>query len=493
MNALLVMPLAIPLVTGVLTLLARHRQPVQHGLSVLGSVGLLMASGTLAWHVQQGGVLVAEMGGWPAPLGIVLVVDGLSAAMLCAAALAGLAVVVYALGDLDSEHQEYGFHPLVHLLLMGVCGAFITGDLFNLYVWFEVLLIASFVLLVMGNTEAQLDGSVKYVAINMISSVAFLSAIGLLYGATGTLNMADVAGRVQEIGLRGTGLEAGIASLFLIGFGIKAALFPLFFWMPAAYHTPPTPVGAIFAGLLTKVGIYSLLRLFTLVFVPAGFTQTVLLWVAGFTMVVGVLGALVERDVQRFFAFLVVSAMGYMLMGLAFYTELGLSGAVFYAVQDIVVKTTLFLMTGVMIREAGARRLENMGGLYSRRPVLAFCFLVPAFSLAGFPPFPGFWGKITLLRAGFEAGYPVLVAVALVVGLLTLLAVAQFWARAFWQPAAEDTEGHAVPALMNVPVIGLAVLLLALGLYAGPLYDWSARAAVVLFEPAPYIQAVLGS
>jgi multicomponent Na+:H+ antiporter subunit D len=377
---------------------------------------------------------------------------------------------------------------------MGINGAFITGDIFNMYVWFEVLLIASFVLLVLGNAREQLAGAVKYVGINLVASASFLTAIALLYGLTGTLNLADLSGSMEPV--REAGLEPALAMLFLIGFGIKAALFPLYYWLPASYHTPPAPIAAIFAGLLTKVGIYSLLRVFSLLFPdPTGYTKAVLLVVAGATMLLGAFGALVQRHVLRLLAFLVISAMGYVVMGLGFFTTLGLAGAIFYVLQDIPVKTTLFLIGGLMKRHTGTNRLSDMGGLYQHRPLLATAFIVPAFSLAGIPPFPGFWGKLTLVRAGLEQEQWLIIGVALLVGLLTLLVVAQVWGRAFWQAGEEQrlhTEAWGARTLMNGPVVVLALALFALGCYAEPVYAFAHTAAVHLTDTGPYVQAVLG-
>lgn len=503
MQFLLVLPVVIPQATAILALLFRRRVVVQRAISLLGALGLLIASSVLLFEVWQGGIQATQMGGWAAPFGITLVADLLSAGLVLVTALVAVAVVLYSFDGLGADREKFGFHPLLHLLLMGVCGAFITGDIFNLYVWFEVLLIASFVLLVLGNEKPQLDGAVKYVGINLISSVSFLAAIGLLFGVTGTLNMADLSTTLSEMeGFRGSGLEAALASLFLIGFGIKAAIFPLYFWLPASYHTPPAVIGAVFAGLLTKVGIYSIVRLFTIVFAfPTGYTQWVLLVLAGLTMLVGVVGALVQRDLQRLLAFLVISAMGYILMGLAFYSEMGLAGTVFYTLQDVITKALLFLLAGLMVRATGVRTIDQMGGLYEHRPLLATIFIVPAFSLAGFPPFPGFWGKVALLRAGLEAEQWLLVAVALGVGLLTLLVVGQVWARAFWREApnevAEGEEASVVKVVwsraLDAPVVALALVLLALGLYARPLYGIAERAAAHLIDPSLYIQAVLGT
>ena len=493
MKTLLVLPIIIPQGTAVLALLLRQYRSLQRGVCVAGAAALLGSTGLLLVRVLQEGVQATQMGGWPAPFGITLVADPLSAGLLVVTSIVALAVVLYSIATLDEQREKFGYYPLLFLLLMGVDGAFITGDMFNLYVWFEVLLMASFVLLVLGNEEAQLDGAIKYVGINLVSSVAFLTAIGLLYGATGTLNMADLAGSLEP--LRGSGLEATLAALFLIAFGIKAAIFPLFFWLPASYHTPPAPVAAIFAGLLTKVGIYSLLRVFTLIFSePTGYTQTLILTLAGLTMLVGALGAIVQRNVQRLLAFLVVSAMGYIMMGLGLFTELGLTGAVFYVLQDVLVKAALFLLGGLMLRATGTAFLDQMGGLYRYRPLLAGLFLVPAFSLAGFPPFPGFWGKLVLIQAGLAAGRPVIVAVALVVGLITLLVVGQVWSQAFWRDSPKEADSPpAESKLSQLPVIGLVLLLLVIGLYAQPLYQIAEQATVVLFDAQLYVEAVLGA
>jgi len=494
MNTLLVLPIIVPAITGMLALLARESRSVQRVLSVLGTVVLFGVGGALVYQVQTHGILAVQMGGWPAPFGITLVVDYLSAGLVAVTGFVALAVAIYALVGIDEAREQFGFYTLFHLLLMGINGAFITGDIFNMYVWFEVLLIASFVLLVLGNERKQLDGAVKYVGINLVASASFLTAIGLLYGLTGTLNLADLSESMEPV--REAGLEAAIAMLFLIAFGIKAALFPLYYWLPASYHTPPAPIAAIFAGLLTKVGIYSLLRVYTLLFPdPSGYTKGVLLFVAGATMLLGVVGALVQRHLLRLLAFLVISAMGYVVMGLGFFTTLGLAGAIFYVYQDVPVKTTLFLIGGVMQRNTGTNQIDKMGGLYAHRPLLATAFIVPAFSLAGFPPFPGFWGKLTLLQAGMEQEQWLIVGVALLVGLLTLLVVAQIWGRAFWQSREEElmSSGPGIARVaLNGPVTVLALALFVLGCYAQPVFAFAHKAARHLTDTGPYVQAVLG-
>jgi multicomponent Na+:H+ antiporter subunit D len=498
---LAILPILIPLLAGALGLASWRRPVAQRRFSVLGSVMLLPAAIALLAVVSRDGILVLELGNWPAPFGITFVVDLLSAIMVLITAVMGLAVAIYSLGDIEPAHERHGFHPLYQILIVGVNGAFLTGDLFNLYVWFEVMLIASFVLLVLGGTRQQMRGAVKYVSINLVSSMIFLSAVGLLFGLTGTLNFAAAAAQLRLVD--SPGLVGAIAMLFVICFGIKAAVFPLFFWLPASYHTPPVAVSAIFAGLLTKVGVYALIRIFTLLFTQdVGYTHTILLVISGLTMVTGVLGAAAQNEVRRILSFHIVSQIGYMVMGLALFTPLALAGSVFYIVHHIIVKTNLFLVGGIVRRLTGSFELSEIGGLYRTRPMLAMLFLVPAFSLAGFPPLSGFWAKLILIRAGLEIGQYVIVAVALVVGLLTLYSMTKIWTEAFWKPLPPERVGDASRAfavagrrrliLLVAPSVALALMTLAIGLYAEPFFDIAQRSAEQLLDADGYIMAVLG-
>ncbi|MEM0962959.1 MAG: Na+/H+ antiporter subunit D [Bacteroidota bacterium] len=495
MSWLVVLPVLVPMVTAVAALLAKRSVRAQRGISVAGASGLLGVSVALMAGVWQDGIQVAQMGEWPAPFGITLVADLLGAVMVLITAIVGLAAIVYSLASVDAERERFHYHPLYHVLLMGVCGAFLTGDLFNLYVWFEVLLISSFVLLVLGNGRGQVRGAVVYVLINLVGSMGFLAAIGLLYGVTGTLNLADLSVRLAEVG--SPGLVTAISMLFLIAFGIKAAVFPLFFWLPASYHTPPIAISAIFAGLLTKVGVYALIRVFTLLFTQdIGFTHTILLWIAGLTMVTGVLGAASQTDVRKILSFHIISQIGYMIMGLALFTPLALVGAVFYIVHHIVVKANLFLVAGVAERIVGSFELKNLGGLYRAHPWLAVLFLIPAFSLAGFPPLSGFWAKLILIKAGLDVGAWVIVGVALVVGLLTLFSMTKIWNGAFWTPLADGLSMRSASgrgmALMVSPVAVLCMLTLTIGLWAEPFLVFAEAAAASLLDPTDYVAAVLG-
>ena len=450
--------------------------------------------------VWNSGIQAAQMGDWPAPFGITVVADLFSAIMVALAGVIGLAVALYSLATMDRERERFGYYPLLHVLLMGVCGAFLTGDLFNLYVWFEVMLMASFVLMALGGERAQMEGAIKYVTINLIASALFLAAVGMLYGVVGTLNMADLAQKLRAAPQMD--LVTTIAILFLVAFGIKAAVFPLFFWLPASYHTPPVAVSAIFAGLLTKVGVYALIRVFTLLFVQdAGYTHTIILVLSGLTMITGVLGAVAQNEFRRILSFHIVSQIGYMILGLGLFTTAGLAGSIFYIIHHIIVKTNLFLVSGVVHLFRGTYELEKLGGFYSASPGLSILFLIPALSLAGLPPLSGFFAKLTLIRAGLAAEQYVIVATALIVGLFTLFSMTKIWAEVFWKEAPEISgaeesartmsEPGVSAYLLILPIVSLAIVTIMIGLAVEPVYLFASRAAEQLIDPTEYIRIVI--
>ncbi|NTU82562.1 MAG: Na+/H+ antiporter subunit D [Chloroflexales bacterium] len=491
----LLLPLLIPLTTAVVCLLAHGRPRLQRPLGVAGAAALLAAGLALLARVWADGLLVTQPGGWPAPFGITLAADLLSALLVALTGVVGLAVAVYSAATIDAGRARFGYYPLLHVLLFGVCGAFLTGDLFNLYVWFEVLLIASFVLLALGGERPQLEGAIKYVTLNLVASTFFLVAVGLLYAEVGTLNMADLARRVPAHPQ--PALMTTLAMLFLAAFGIKAAAFPLFFWLPAAYHTPPPAVSALFAGLLSKVGVYALIRTFTLIFrQDPALTQTLLLSIAALTMVTGVLGAVAQGELRRILAFESISQVGYMLLGLGLLSRLGLAAAIFFMLHHGVVKTGLFLVSGLAERRQGTGELRALGGLYRAAPLLAALYLVAALAMAGLPPLSGFAAKLALVQAGLGAGQGLLVAVALLVSVVTLYVLMRVWSEAFWRPApagfplpAPGSRASPTPAL--AAAAALAVLAVLLGVGAEPVLDVTLRAADALLQPEAYIAAVL--
>ncbi|MBN1929124.1 MAG: Na+/H+ antiporter subunit D [Chlorobiaceae bacterium] len=498
MNLLVALPILLPLVTALVMLPFRERPGVQRGLGLGASLAQAAVAVALLSRVYAGGILTLQAGGWAAPFGITLVADLLSAVMVAATALIGLTTSIYSLGSIDREQERFFFHPLMQLLLVGINGAFLTGDLFNLYVWFEVMLISSFVLLALGGSPRQLEGSVKYVTINLLSSAIFLSAVGILYGVAGTLNMADLSARLPMIEQRD--LLSVVAVLLLVTFGVKAAIFPLFFWLPASYHTPPVAVSAIFAGLLTKVGVYAIMRVFTTVFTgpESEAIFRILLWIAPLTMVVGVLGAAAQYDLRKLLSFHIVSQIGYMLFAIAIQSPLAIAGGLFYIVHNIVAKTSLFYISGIVRHKSGAFQLKKIGGLYSTEPLLAALFLVSALALAGIPPLSGFWAKLMVIRAGLESGHYFVTAAALAVSLLTLFSMTKIWNEAFWKDdpgvvsSTDEAHGNGRTALLYLPVVMLCGVIVFFGLSFEPVYELSARAAGQLLDVESYRNAVLG-
>ena len=480
----------------ILSILNWGNRPLHRFLALAGSVGLLFAALALLTAVGERGILSTNVGNWPAPFGIVLVADLTGAIMVLLAAIVGLAVVVYSFGSMEREHEHFGYYPLLLILLMGMCGAFLTGDLFNLYVWFEIMLIASFALLALGGSRAQLEGSVKYFALNLLVSAFFLAGIGFLYGMTGSLNMAALA---QALRTAGPGLPVTtVAIFFMIAFGIKAAMFPLYFWLPASYHTPPVPVSAIFAGLLTKVGVYSMIRVFTLLFVQdTEWTHGLLLAGAALTMLSGVLGAVARNEIRRILSFNIISHIGYIVLGLALLRPLALAGAIFYLIHHVIVMATLFLVSGIIRRVGGSFRLARLGGLYQEHPGLALLFLVPALALSGIPPLSGFWPKLALLQSMLADRLWLVAAIALLVSLLTLFSMIRIWDSAFWSVPSEPANTVAPLRVLErrtlyAPVLALAALTVALSLFAGPVFELAQDAAAQLLNPQVYIAAVLG-
>lgn len=487
------LPVVVPLFAAGLALALWRHGRAQGVISVVALSAVLVASVVLLGAADDG-PLVLDVGGWAAPVGIDLVADRLSALMLTVSSAVTLCVLLYSLAqgveDGDAETPIAIFHPTYLVLTAGVANAFLSGDLFNLYVGFEILLAASYVLITLGGTGERIRAGTIYVVVSLTSSVIFLLAIALVYAATGTVNLAQLAERLPDVD---PAVQLALQLLLLLAFGIKAAVFPLSAWLPDSYPTAPAPVTAVFAGLLTKVGVYAVIRTQTLLF-PDGRADTLLLWVALATMVVGILGAVAQNDIKRLVSFTLVSHIGYMIFGIALSTDLGLAAAIFYVAHHITVQTTLFLVVGLVERRGGSTSLDDLGGLAKLAPLLAVLFFVPAMNLAGIPPFSGFLGKAGLLQAGVDVGTPLayaLVGAAAVTSLLTLYAIVKAWNKAFWQTAPMTPPETRLPAGMVGPAAALVVVGVGLTVVAGPLFAYTERAAQTLRDPAQYVQAVL--
>jgi multicomponent Na+:H+ antiporter subunit D len=504
-NAVVLLPVLVPLIAAALGLVAWQSGVAQRTIALVGSATLLASGIALLVTVERDGIQTLQVGGWEAPFGITMVADLFSAILIVLAGVLAVAIVVYSTATIDGGRERHAYYPLTMVLLAGVCGTFLTGDLFNLYVWFEVLLIASFVLLALGGERAQLEGALKYVALNLVASAVLLVTIGVIYGMTGTVNLADLSGKMDQI--EPDGLVAGLAAMLLIAFGIKAALVPLFFWLPASYHTPPVAVSAIFSGLLTKVGIYALVRVFTLLFADyADAFQPLLLTVAALTMIVGVFGAVAQHEMRRLLSFHIISQIGYLVMGLALFTASAMAGLIFFLVHVALAKSTLFLISGAVKQLTGSYELARTGGLWVLKPGLAVLFGIAAMALAGIPPFSGFLAKLALIEAGLAVDQVLIVLIALGVSLLTLYSMLKIWNATFWKPlptisepvaegaalvTPEQVSSKRLAVAMVAPIVFLVACTIGLTVAAGPAFDLVDRAALQLMEPADYIEAVL--
>jgi len=500
----IVFPLLIPLFAALLGLAAPPKTRVQRGIGVTAALAQLGACGWLFLSATSGEVSTLYMGSWIAPFGIVLVLDLTSAIFLLVCSFTALAVTFFGITHSLGERLDRWYFPLQNFLLVGVNGAFLTGDLFNLFVWFEVMLIASFVLMVVGGRRQQLEGGVKYVVLNLVASALFLMGVGLIYGKTGTLNLADLALIIREGGDENGFVRGGAAFVFA-AFGVKAGLFPLFFWLPASYHTPAPIVTALFAGLLTKVGVYSFLRVATLL-IGGDFAswQTLFLWIAALTMITGVLGAAAQFEMRRILSFHIISQVGYLIAGLAMFTPLGLAAGLFYFVHNNLAKTNLLLVSAWVEHRRGTVDLGKIGGIYRSSIGCSLIFLISALALAGIPPLSGFWAKLGIVQAGIDGGYYWLTAAALAVGMMTLFSMTKIWGEAFWKkeplPEAETSEPPEHPVggegtrkrILTLAPMGLVMIaILGLSFFGEPVFNWSMEAANQLLDPASYIKAVL--
>jgi multicomponent Na+:H+ antiporter subunit D len=491
---LAIVPILWPFATAVLMLLLfRRNLPAQRVVSVVSVLGLIALEVVLFMRLDTGEIMVYRVGNWPAPFGIVLMLDRLSGIMLLLASVSGLAALVYGLRDLDEQTERHHFYPLYCFLLMGINGSFVTGDLFNMFVWYEVMLIASYSLLVLGGDRRQLQVGISYVALNLVSSAFFLVAASMLYGVAGTLNMADLS--VKLAGLEGQhATMAQVAAVALLCvFGIKAAIFPMFFWLPDSYPQPPVAISTMFAGIMTKVGVYSMLRVFALSFscdTGKWLALDLVLPLAGFTMIVGVLGAICQMNFRRLLSFHIISQVGFMVMGIGLFTPLGIAGGVVYIIHHIMVKGGLFLVAGVSERAAGHKEIDRMGGFVEHMPWLSALFFIAGASLAGLPPLSGFFAKFVVIKAGFDAHQYGVVAASLVASFLTLFSMMKIWQYAFWHRRAVPKPSQ--PRTLYLPVMLLVSFSLLIPVLAQPLYRVGRDAAAQLTDQQLYIKAVMG-
>jgi multicomponent Na+:H+ antiporter subunit D len=494
----IIAPVLIHLFTALLQLVFWRKTVTHRVLSVVGSLLGSVVSVNLFIKVFYGEILIMNAANWPAPFGIVFVADTFSTTLVLLTSIVALAVSLFSAIGVGRARMLYGYFPIFHFLIMGMNGAFLTGDIFNLYVWFEVVIISSFVLLTLGGRKAQLEGAVKYMALNILASTFFLTGIGILYGITGTLNMADLSGKIPLV--ENQAIVNITALFFLVGFGIKSAVFPLYFWLPSSYHTPPSAVAAIFGGLLTKLGLYAMFRVFTLIFEPDDFMKAVFVVIAVLTILTGAFGAVIKSNIRRLFSYLIVCHIGFVIGGLGLYTKVAITGAIFYLIHDIVVKTNLFLISGLIRQLRGTMDMDRLGGIYDEYPKLSLLIAIVLFSLVGIPPLSGFWPKIYLIDGALEGNNYLFVGAIILGSFVTLYVIAKLWAKVFWKAASEDlliedsfkSLNLYNKVLLVAPIGLLAACSLYIGLNAEMIITVSSRIAGELIDPSMYIKAVLG-
>ena len=494
-DGLAVWPVVIPLAAAAIALLSRRRPLLRRSVMEAGVALMLAASALLLSRVASGQPAVMKFGGWGAPFGVTFVADGLSAALCTVAGIVALSVAVFARADIRARRRRAGFDPLFLAMMAAVNGAFLTGDIFNLYVWFELMLVTAIGLVTLDRRRTQIDGAFRYAAMSMMGATFILLGIGLLYGVTGTLDLINlssvVAGHAPSVALSAS------AYFLLAGFALKAGLFPLFFWIPASYHTAPISVSAALAGLLTKVAFYACLRIFVLVFgiggtpVVAGLPPLLAI-IAGVTMIVSVVSAIAQVDIRRLLAFHVMGQVAYLMTGLAVASLLGIAAAIFYTMHTMLVQAGLFLGAGAIAHASRGYDIREAGGLLRQRPIFSALFAVLALSISGVPPLSGFWAKFLVIDAAFRSDSTMnawLAVIALVTGALTLYSMSILWTQAFWRmPDKERLPSRPIPTAMVIGVGLLAACTIGIGFAVEPVTRLARNSAFGMMRAAPTAQ-----
>lgn len=491
------LPVLLPFIAAIACLFVRKSLAANRALSAVSMVAMPAVALWLLARVVADGPMALRAGNWPDGYGIVLVLDLFSALMILFTSVTQLACWAYIVaGGLKEKQESFLIHPLFLILGAGVNWAFITGDLFNLFVSFEIILLASYVLISHGNGQAQVRESYKYVVLNIIASTLFLVTAGYAYGSFGALNLAELAIRIADAGYPPQAYVLG--TLMLITFGMKAAMFPLFFWLPDAYPKAPAAIVAYFSGVLTKVGVYCLYRMFPLLFpdtsMMEGWFQPILLAIGGLTMIVGVLCALSQMTMRRILTFHIISQIGYMIFGLAIFTPVALAFGMFMVLHNILVKSSLLMVADCVKHNEGSDDLKKVKGLMNAYPGLAVIFLFAALSLAGIPPLSGFYGKFGLVLEGIEQRHFFIVAVSVVTGLFTLSSMIKIWRYGFWGAhPGEDDEPAPAPNRGIIAATGALVFAsIVVAALSGPIGALSLRAGHELLSRDAYVGAVLG-
>ena len=491
MNNIIVLPMIVPIMTAIFLVFLRDYIKLQRIISFITMIFVASITALLLYVVQTEGIMKLDFSGWLPPYGILFVADSFALILVLTASIVTAICLLYAFATIGERHEKMFFYPFVLFLIAGVNGSFLTGDIFNLFVCFEVMLLASYVLVALGGGKFQLRESLKYVLINVVASWLFLVALAFLYGTLKTLNMAHIAQRVAEVGQ--DPILTTVSILFLIVFALKAGLL-LFFWLPGSYSVPPTVVQALFAALLTKVGIYALFRTFTLMFpLNQDVTHLLIGIMAGVTIVAGCMGALSGRDVRTIATYNVIIGVGFILIGLASGTETGFAGAVYYLVHDMLAKALLFLILGTVVYVTGETIVKNMSGLIRNYPLFGWIYFLVMCALAGIPPLSGFIGKVLIGQGAIEGENYVLLALGFASSVIVLYSLLRiFLASFFGETTISEADKKPIPKLAMVSFALLAIIIISIGIAAEGIAPFVEDAARTLANPSIYIEAILG-
>lgn len=492
-NILTMLPIILPFVAGVIMLFIGKR-PVPHRM-VSAVAGLLMV-GVAAFNVYYvyiNGTMITFVSNWSAPFGISVVYDMVAALLVLTTSLVMFFIVIYSFQSIGYEREKYYYYPMVMFMITGINGAFTTGDIFNMFVFFEVFLLASYVLITLGSRKIQLQEGFKYLVVNVVSSNFFLVGLAYLYSVTGSLNMADIHIKLSNYD-GNLAIMTIIAVVFIFVFATKAGLFPLYFWMPGSYKAPPMPIIALFGALLTKVGVYAIARTFSLFFTnDVAFTHQVLLLMALLTIVAGCIGALAYTDMKQIIIYNIMIAIGVIIVGFSMMDYAGTVGAMYYLIHDMIIKAALFLLIGYIIYRTGKNDAADLGGLIKQHPVVGWTFFIAGLSLAGVPPFPGFYGKLFIVESAFDNGHAIAAIIVLLSSLIVLYSIMKIFIKVFWGEPAEPIELKNIKSdKLLFSAIGLVIVSTVFGLSADFLFPIFEMAAESFYNPSSYSNYLMG-